>query len=138
MVSPEELPPLTESQLDVMQRIWERGEATATEIWKDLAENRDLARNTILTVMDRLAKRGWLTKRSVANTHLYSATVTQDSVLGNVVSRLVETALRGSADALVMALLDGRGVSDDEAKRIRKMIAEAKKKEPVERGARWQ
>lgn len=128
MVSPEELPPLTESQLDVMQRIWERGEATATEIWKDLAENRDLARNTILTVMDRLAKRGWLTKRSVANTHLYSATVTQDSVLGNVVSRLVETAFRGSADALVMALLDGRGVSDDEAKRIRKMIAEAKKK----------
>lgn len=128
MVLPEELPPLTESQLDVMQRIWERGEATATEVWKDLAADRDLARNTILTVMDRLAKRGWLKKRSIANSHLYSATVSQESVLGNVVSRLVETAFKGSADALVMALLDGRGVSEDEAKRIRKMIADAKKK----------
>jgi len=128
MVLPEELPALTESQLDVMHRIWERGEATATEVWKDLAADRDLARNTILTVMDRLAKRGWLNKRSVANSHLYSATVSQESVLGNVVSRLVETAFKGSADALVMALLDGRGVSADEAKRIRKMIADAKKK----------
>ncbi len=128
MPSPNQLPPLTESQLEVMQRIWERGEATATDVWKDLSADRQVARNTILTVMDRLAKRGWLKKRSVANAHVYSATVARNRVLGNVVSKLVDNVFEGSADALVMALLDGRGVSEEEAKRIRKMIDEAKSK----------
>lgn len=127
MVSPEQLPALTDSQFEVLQRIWERGEATATDVWKDLSADRDVARNTILTVMDRLAKRGWLKKRSVANAHLYRVTVSRDRVLGNVVGKLVDTAFNGAADALVMALLDGRGVSAEEAKRIQKMIKAASK-----------
>ena len=123
-----ERPHLTDAQLEVMHAIWDRGEAAVTDVWQDLCKQREIARNTVLTVMDRLAGRGWLEKRVIGNTHLYRPTVSRKKALGNVVKRLVETAFSGSADRLVMALLDGRGVSKDEADRIREMIDQSRKK----------
>jgi predicted transcriptional regulator len=78
--------------------------------------------------MDRLAKRGWLTTRKIGNTHLYTAKVGEQQTMGEVVRKLVDTAFSGSADKLVMALLNDRGVTEDEANRIRKMISENRKK----------
>lgn len=127
MNKPRDLPPLSDAQMEVMQRIWDRGEATVSDVWQDLANERKVARNTVLTVMDRLAKRGWLTKRSLGNTHLYKATIARQKALGRVVERLIESTFCGSVDRLVMALLDGRGVTDDEALRIRRMINDARK-----------
>jgi len=114
--------------MEIMQRFWVRGEATVTDVWQDLAAERDIARNTVLTVIDRLSKRGWLSRRSVGNTHLFAPTVPQRKALGRVVERLVESTFSGSVDRLVTALLDGRGISDDEAARIRKLINAAKKR----------
>ena len=121
-----DLPPLSDAQLEVMHCVWERGEATVTDVWQELAARREIARNTVLTVIDRLAKRGWLQKRSVGNTHLYQATVSKAQALGGVVERMVETAFSGSADRMVMALLDGRGVSKEEAAKIRQLIDESR------------
>jgi predicted transcriptional regulator len=45
-----------------------------------------------------------------------------------MVDRLVETAFEGSAEGLVLALLEGRGLSQSEAKRIRALIDEADKR----------
>lgn len=122
------LPPLSDSQMEIMQRFWVRGEATVTDVWQDLSLERDIARNTVLTVIDRLSKRGWLSKRAVGNTHLFEPTVPQRKALGRVVERLVESTFSGSVDRLVTALLDGRGISDDEAARIRNLINAAKKR----------
>lgn len=123
-----DLPPLTAPQLEIMHFLWEREEATVTDVWQALSADRDVARNTVLTVVDRLAKRGWLEKKPVANTHLYRPAVSRDEALGNVVERLVDTAFAGSADRMVMALLDGRGVTADEASRIRDLIDASRKK----------
>lgn len=121
------LPPLTEPQMEILHCLWRRGEATVTEVWQELSAERELARNTVLTVMDRLAKRGWLNKRAVGNTHLYKPTVDEKAALGNAVERLVNTAFAGAADRLVLALLDGRGVTAEEAARIREMIDKSRK-----------
>ena len=128
MSSQPELPPLSSSQLEVMHFLWERGEATVTDVWQHLSQHREVARNTVLTVIDRLTKRGWLNKTAVGNTHLYRPTVAKDKALGNVVQRMVETAFAGSADQMVMALLDGRGITSEEAARIRKLIDESRTK----------
>ncbi len=125
---PKKPPPLSDAQMEIMQLVWATSETTVSEIWRALAERRPVARNTVLTVMDRLEKRGWLKKRSVGKTNLYRAAVSRQSTLGDVVQRLVNTAFAGSADSLVLALFEGRGVSDEEADRIRRMLDEARKK----------
>ena len=127
MAAKKELPPLSDAQMEIMQCVWGLGQATVTDVWQRLKSDRKIARNTVLTVMDRLAKRGWLTKQPLANTHIFKPTVPKKKVLGNVVQKLVDTTFSGSADRLVMALLEGRGISSEEAARIGELIEESKK-----------
>jgi predicted transcriptional regulator len=128
----DELPTLSEAQLEIMDLVWEAGEATVTDVWNVLSRRRPVARNTILTLMDRLEKKGWLRRRATGQTHSYSAQVPRDVTLGRVVHRLVDAAFAGSAEALVLALLESRGVTDEEARRIRRLIdnARSRRKKP--------
>jgi predicted transcriptional regulator len=117
-----ELPPLSETQVEIMNAVWERGEATVSEVWNDLSSRRPWARNTVQTLMVRLEEKGWLRHRVEGNAFVYSAAVERRRALRQAVSRLVETAFEGSAEGLIMALLDGRGITPAEASRIRKLI----------------
>jgi BlaI family transcriptional regulator, penicillinase repressor len=118
----EKLPPLSEDQLAIMHVVWGGGEVTVTDVWNALSGRRAVARNTVLTLMDRLEKKGWLKRRIDGQTHYYTAAAPRAATLGQVVHRLVDAAFAGSAEALVLALLEGRGVTDEEARRIRRLI----------------
>jgi predicted transcriptional regulator len=124
----DELPALSEAQLEIMNVVWDGGEVTVTDVWNVLAGRRPVARNTVLTLMDRLEKKGWLKRRADGQVHYYTAAAPRADTLGRVVHRLVDAAFAGSADALVLALLEGRGVSAEEARRIRKLIDTAQRK----------
>ncbi len=129
MAKPKEgLPALSEAQLEIMHVVWQGGEVTVTDVWNVLAPRRAVARNTVLTLMDRLEKKGWLKRRADGQAHYYTAAAARAATLGQVVHRLVDAAFAGSADALVLALLEGRGVSDEEARRIRRLIDKARGK----------
>jgi BlaI family penicillinase repressor len=121
----EGLPALSEAQLEIMHLIWGGGEVTVTDVWNVLAQRRQVSRNTILTLMERLEKKGWLKRRAEGQTHYYKAAAPRATTLGQLVHRLVDAAFVGSAEALVLALLEGRGVSDEEARRIRQLIDDA-------------
>jgi BlaI family penicillinase repressor len=126
----ESLPPLTEAQMEIMNVVWDKGEATVAEVRAKLPGRRELARNTILTVMDRLVEKGWLLRDTAGHAHRYRAAVTREATLNALVGRLVATTFGGSAEGLVMALLHGRGVSKQEAERIRAMIDKTEGQNP--------
>lgn len=116
---------LSETQLEIMNVVWDRAEVSVSEIWEVLRDRRPLARNTVLTLVSRLEERGYLRHRALGKTFLYSAVVGREKTLGGMVKRLVETAFEGSAEGLVLALLQERGVTQEERKRILAMIREA-------------
>ena len=58
MAESAELPPLSDAQLQVMHEVWAGGEVTVSGVWAALAARRKVARDTVLTVMDRLANKG--------------------------------------------------------------------------------
>src|SRR4051794_19445542 len=120
-----ERPPLSEGQLEIMNLVWDRGEATVAEVWKDLSPRRKVARNTVQTMMVRLEEKGWLTSQTDEHAFRYRAAVPREAVQGMMVRRLLDSAFGGSAEGLVMALLDGRGISAAEARRIRALIERA-------------
>jgi BlaI family penicillinase repressor len=114
--------PLSEAQLEIMNLVWDRGEATVAEVWKALSARRKLARNTVQTMMVRLEEKGWLTSQTDEHAFRYRAAVPREAVQGMMVRRLLDSAFGGSAEGLVMALLDGRGISRVEADRVRALI----------------
>lgn len=126
------LPPLSDAQMEVMQEIWERGEATVTDVWQAIAAKREVARNTIFTVMDRLEQRGYLEKRPIGNLHLYKSTVSEKKTLGRVVRDVLEQAFEGAAGQMIVAMLENTELSKEELDSIQKLIEEKKKQKKSE------
>lgn len=120
-----ELPPPSEGQLEIINIVWDRGEITVGEVWKVLAERRSVSRNTVSTMITRLEEKGWLRRRIRKGVHLYSAARPREHVLPRLVGRLVDSAFQGSAEGLVLALLEGRRLSPGEVERIREMLEKA-------------
>ncbi len=121
------LPPLSNAQLEIMNVVWDLGEVSVGDVLDILSKQRCITRNTVQTVMTRLSEKGWLKHRKQGRAFLFKASVARDSTLRVLVDRLVETAFRGSAEGLVLAMLEGRGLSDKEAVCIRKLISDARK-----------
>ena len=129
---------LIKAQREIMEIVWAAGEVTVTEVRDALAKKRDLARNTIQTMMVRLDERGWLKHREQGRTFVYSAARPKTVSLGAKVSQMVDRLFAGSPENLVNALIEYRGLSADESERIRLMIeqAEANQDSPNSRGAK--
>jgi predicted transcriptional regulator len=121
----EELPPLSEAQLEILNIIWDRGKATVGDVWKVLGRRRPIARNTVLTMITRLEEKGWLRHRASRGTYYYSVTHPREKVLPRLVGRLVDAAFQGSAEGLVLSLLEGGRLSAEEIERIKAMLDKA-------------
>jgi len=87
-----------------------------------------VARSTVLTMLARLREKGWLCRDEEGHAFRYRASVPREATRGQLVRRLVDTTFGGSAEGLIMALLHGRGVSKEEARRIKMMIDRAEGK----------
>jgi predicted transcriptional regulator len=108
-----------------MQVIWRRGEATVSEVREALAPRRVLARNTVQTMLVRLEEKGWLRHREDRRTFVYSANRPRSVSLGAKVAQLVDRWFAGAPEEMVTALIEYRGLTADEAERIRQMIEAA-------------
>ena len=124
------LPNLSQSQREIMEIVWDRGEVSAIEVRDILSKKRDLAKNTVRTLLDRMEEKGWLKHREDGRTYLYSAAQPREASIGQKVLEVVEHVCGGSPEELVTALLDYRGLSPQELKRIRTMLDEAKATRP--------
>ena len=128
MSQDEELPALSAVQLEIMNVIWDRRECTVGDAWKVLSVRRGVSRNTIHTLIVRLEEKGWLRHREAEGGFLYSATVPREEAQQRLVERMIDTVFNGSAEGLVLTLLNGKLMSKSEADRIRQLIAQAKRR----------
>jgi len=119
------LPPLSEAQLEIMNVIWQQGETTVGEVWDDLKRQRRIARNTVQTTIARLDDKGWLKHRTVGNKYLYQAVYPREVTQQRMVGRFLDTVFEGSAEGLLLALLEQQPLSDQEAARIRDILDSA-------------
>lgn len=80
------------------------------------------ARTTILTVMERLRRKGYATRWKVAGIFLYSSALSQKALMQGVIQRFVSKALGGSVSPLVAYLAEEQELSDVEIAELRKLV----------------
>ena len=126
------LPELTPAERGVMEVVWGRGPVSATAVRDALAAGgRELSRNTVRTLLERMGEKGWVTheagpKAAGGRAFLYSAARPREATVGQKVREVVDTVCGGSPEAMVAALLDYRGLKKGELDRIRAMLDEAR------------
>lgn len=121
--------PLTEVQREIMEIVWELGKVSVSDVHQRIAERRDVARNTVQTLMVRLEEKGWLEHVEEGRKFLYSAAKPRTKSLGARVSQLIDGLFGGSPEQMVNALLEYRGLSESELQNIRQMIDQAEQAE---------
>lgn len=119
---------LSDAQQEIMEIIWDRGELSVSEVWEILLKRRDVARNTVQTMIVRIEQKGWIDHRSIGRTFVYKAIQPRTTTLRQRLDDLMSAAGRGSAEALVTALLEDASLTKDAADRIRAMIDEAEQR----------
>ncbi len=122
--------PLTPAQLEIMDLIWDHGELSVAQVRTLLGTRRPLARNTVQTMLTRLADRGWLLVRAEGKTFFFRAGQPRKSAVRGMMSQIIDSVFGGSASRLVMTLLDNRQISSADLKRIRERIDRAERGEP--------
>ncbi len=98
-----ELPDL---ELSCLRILWTGGDQTVHGVRERLLPSRPLAYTTIMTVLDRLARKGAVSRRKVGRAHLYHAEFPREAALEHALEKLVEVYFDGSRAALI-SFLDG-------------------------------
>ena len=116
---------LSDLQLGLLRILWDRGEATATDVHAALVEqDRELAPTTVSTMLSRLEKKGIITHRAEGRQYIYRALVGESEVRRSMLARLTDYVFRGDVSALVSHLVEGRDVDPDDVARVKQLLAE--------------
>lgn len=118
---------LGELQKAVMEVIWELGEATVTQVRERLNVERSLAYTTVLSVMQKLDKTGWLRHRSEGRTYVYQPTQTREQEGARSLRAFTGRVFGGKPLLLFQHLLDDERLSDEDISELEKMIEQRKK-----------
>jgi BlaI family transcriptional regulator, penicillinase repressor len=97
-----ELPPPLE--LLCLNALWTLGEGNVTDVRRIVAETRPLAYTTIMTVLDRLVRKGRLTRRKQGRAFVYAPEGTRDSLRRAAVRELIDGFFDGSEAELLQFL----------------------------------
>ncbi|WP_164017549.1 BlaI/MecI/CopY family transcriptional regulator [Pyxidicoccus trucidator] len=120
--------PVGEQELTVLRYVAEHGPATVGEVAERFGEPQGLARSTILTVMERLRLKGYLTRRKVEGVFQYASPVPASELLRDVVGDFVERTLSGSLSPFAAYLSEADDVTDEELAQLQDVVARLRSK----------
>jgi predicted transcriptional regulator len=107
-------PTIGEQELALLRYIADQGAVSVAEAVDAFGSARGLARSTVLTMMERLRKKGHLGRRLVDGLYRYRARTSSADLLKSAVRHFVEGKLDGSVSPLVAYLSEAKEVSDQE------------------------
>jgi predicted transcriptional regulator len=99
---PRDIPPPLE--LECLRILWKLGEGNVKDVRASLAARRDLAYTTVMTLLDRLVRRGSATRRKIGRSFLYTPLVSRETLQSAAVRELLDWFFDGSSDSLLVYL----------------------------------
>ncbi len=112
----------TELELEMLKVLWRDGPLTGRQVRDRLAEVRDLAYTTVMTVMGIMEDKGYLKRKKVGKTFIYSPRVTEAATKKRMLRDVVDRVYEGSTMSVVVNLLESADIDPDELKQLRALI----------------
>ena len=115
-------PHLTPLELEIMHVLWNEGASNVQAVQQHL--ERELAYTTVQTMLNILHRKGQVKRTLKDRAYFYSPVVSRSHVVGNHLSDLVERLFGGSAESLVMSLVETKHLTPKKLARLQKLIEE--------------
>lgn len=128
---------LTAAQFELMEILWRSDDGlSVAELWDAIRNERDVSRTTVLNLVVRLEKRGWLLRRKIRGKYRYRPSLNRDDTQQQLVGEFVGDFFDGSAEGLVLSLLGSKKITDDELSRLKRRLSEASRERKTTRRKR--
>ncbi len=117
----------TESELEIMQVLWNEKAATVRTVHEELSKTKDSGYTTTLKLMQIMFEKGLVTRNDSSKTHIYQPAVTREKTQKQFLNKMIDTLFAGSSANLVLQALGGHDASEEELQQIQELITQLKK-----------
>jgi predicted transcriptional regulator len=112
---------LTEQELEIMKVVWERDSVTVRDVYEALLERRKVAYTTVMTMMKILEQKKYLQKNQSDRAYVYRPAQPKGQVIGAMVREFVNRVFNGSAEPLLVHLVNEHNLSAEELEEIARL-----------------
>jgi predicted transcriptional regulator len=117
----------TESELEILQILWDKGECTVRDVHEVLAATKDAGYTTTLKLMQIMLEKGLVERDATNRTHIYKALVSQGDAQKHYLDKMINNVFNGSAANLVMQALGNHQSSKAEIDAIKQYLDQLNK-----------
>ena len=117
----------TESELEILQILWQKGTASVREVHEVLLETKDAGYTTTLKLMQIMHEKGLVKRDDSIKTHIYQAAVSKEKTQKHLLNKMIDSVFGGSSGELVMQALGNHKASAEELEEIQKILDNLKK-----------
>jgi BlaI family transcriptional regulator, penicillinase repressor len=117
---------LTQLELEIMTVLWETGAANVQSVQARLT-TRNLAYTTVQTMLNVLERKGKVKRRLKDRAYFYQPIVSRANATSQAVGEMLDRFFGGSADSLVLNLVETRKLTPEKLTQIQKLLAPEKK-----------
>ena len=114
-------PTLTPHELAIMKVVWKRKKATVRDVYETLLKRRKVAYTTVMTMMKILETKGYLKKSQEDRAYVYRAAQPKRQVIGAMVREFVNRVFNGSAEPLLVHLVEEHHLSQKDLEEIARL-----------------
>jgi len=112
----------TESELEILQILWQKGDCTVRDVHDELTLNKEAGYTTTLKLMQIMAEKGLVERDTTNRTHIYKAAVSQGEAQKHYLDKMITSVFNGSAANLVMQALGNHKSSKSEIEAIKQYL----------------
>ena len=113
---------VTPLELEVLHVLWRTGPANVQTVQREL--KRELAYTTVQTILTVLHRKQKVKRTLKDKAYIYRPAVSQSKLTGHAVSELIDRWFGGSAEGLVMSLIEARHLTPTRLARLNQMVEE--------------
>ncbi len=124
--SPEQ--PLTPLELEIMNVLWETGPANVQTVQAHI-QGRELAYTTVQTMLNILDRKGKVKRRLKERAYLYRPVLSRQKAVTQAVGDMIDRFFGGSADSLVLNLVETRHLTPEKLAQIQKLLERAREEQ---------
>lgn len=117
----------TESELEILQILWEQESSTVREVHEVLSKTKDTGYTTTLKLMQIMFEKKLVTRDDSAKTHVYKAAVSKQNTQKQFLDKMINGLFSGSSTQLVLQALGNQKASKNELEEIQKYLDDLKK-----------
>lgn len=117
----------TESELEILQVIWDRGTASVRDVHEELSKTKDVGYTTTLKLMQIMHEKGLVKRDDSLKTHIYQAAVSKEKTQKHLLGKMINTLFGGSPTELVIQALGNHKASPQELEEIQQLLDNLKK-----------